>query len=111
MDKKSFLPKGLEAVAHHLATLPANYHSFYLASLINEIGKRKNNMPTEKNEKALLEELNEALVQKIPQQTQEETLTLLQQSRSKRMIENTRFILENSKIEKNFSDLFHFSRD
>lgn len=84
----------LRTIVTRLAKMPETYHPVYLSTVVNEVGKKQVQLPTEASEMVLLTRLNDMLPRKLPESTLTRTKELLTASRQRRMKENAKLFLK-----------------
>ena len=94
MEKKKTGYQDLSYTRSHLAQLAQDKWPIYLAAFINESGIRRQQLPTEKNEQALLREMDERLGGILTDAILEKTYARLALTRAERIHRNIVKILK-----------------
>ena len=101
---KTFDPIGVVKLNMMIAKYDRELYPLYLSTLVNFIGQNRGQLPTQKNENLILQNLKAVLVDDELSEIIIRTQRLLTRSRKKRMLETTRILLKRTqkkRLEKN----------
>ena len=97
-NSEHFNNSGLSLLNHILKTTNPELHPVYLSYVVDLLGKNKYQLPTQKNENALLQKIKSAEGINISTETLIRTQRILTLTRKRRMEETSLFLIQKQQM-------------